>query len=155
NTLDFAKVQGWRAGDNPAIWKGDMEYKVPYTPSPLRLREAMPWPEVPAFIKELRLHQDIAPSAVALEFLIYTVARRGEVLGAVWSEFNLDDLALAPLVTVPIVWTIPGERMKTRKVYEKPKDHSVPLTARPLTLLQRRKEVSISPYVFTGRSKVE
>jgi integrase len=58
-------------------------------------------------------------SARALEFLILTAARPGEILGARWSEIEGD------------VWTIPGERMKGGK------PHRVPLSKRAVELLAR------------------
>ena len=44
-------------------------------------------------------------SARALEFAILTAARTGEVIGAKWSEIDLD----------AGVWTVPAERMKGGK----------------------------------------
>ena len=64
---------------------------------------AMPFAEVPAFMARLR-ERDSA-SARALEFLILTAARSGEVRGATWDEIDLDKK----------LWTIPGERMKAGK----------------------------------------
>jgi integrase len=48
---------------------------------------ALPFAEVPAFVKRLREQTGIA--ARALEFGILTAARTGEILGATWAEFNL------------------------------------------------------------------
>jgi integrase len=70
-------------------------------------------------MKELRKQEGIA--ARALEFLILTAARTGEVRGAVWREFNLADR----------LWVIPGERMKAGR------EHRVPLSDPALTILER------------------
>ncbi len=58
-------------------------------------------------------------AAKAMQLLILTAARTGEVIGAKWSEIDLQAR----------VWTVPGERMKARK------DHRVPLTTKALSLL--------------------
>jgi integrase len=67
----------------------------------------------------LRAQKGLA--AAALEFLILTAARTGEVLNARWDEINfLDHL-----------WTIPAERMKAGK------EHRVPLSEPALAVLKR------------------
>ena len=74
---------------------------------PLRRRarvqhfSAMPYTEVPAFMRELREQRGMA--ARALEFAILTAARTGEVLGAAWAEVDLE-FAL---------WVIPATRTKS------------------------------------------
>jgi integrase len=60
-------------------------------------------------------------SARALEFLILTGARTGEVIGATsWAEFDLE----------AGVWTVPGARMKGGR------QHRVPLCDRCITILR-------------------
>jgi len=70
-------------------------------------------------MKELRQQEGIA--ARALEFLILTAARTGEVLGAPWTEVD----------TKKAIWTIPGERMKAGR------EHRVPLSDPALTIVER------------------
>jgi integrase len=118
--LDFAKVQGWREGENPAAWDGNLEHALP-KPTAVRQVEhhaALPFAQVNDFIMQLRERRGIA--ARALEFLILTAARTGEVTGARWSEIDLDAR----------VWTIPAARMKAKK------DHRVPLSDRALEILR-------------------
>jgi len=79
---------------------------------------ALPVVDVPAFAAELRASTDNA--ARALEFLLLTAARSGEVLGAQWSEVDL----------AAKTWTIPAERMK------KGREHRVPLSDRAVTILE-------------------
>ena len=59
------------------------------------------------------------PDARALEFLILTAARTGEVIGAKWSEFELKAK----------VWTVPADRMKAGV------EHRVPLSDRAVEIL--------------------
>jgi integrase len=61
---------------------------------------ALPFKEAPAFMWRLREAEGIA--ARCLEFLVLTASRTSEALGAVWSEFDLDNAA----------WIVPAARMK-------------------------------------------
>jgi hypothetical protein len=99
--LDAAKAQALRAGENPARWRGHLSALLPRRGKHTRSHfAAMDYREVPAFLAELRLREGIA--ARALEFVILTAARSGEVLGATWQEFDLDNR----------LWIIPATRMK-------------------------------------------
>lgn len=84
---------------------------------------ALPYKAAPAFMARLRA----APGTAArcLEFAVLCAARTGEVLGAVWSEF---DLAAG-------VWVVPAERMKSSGK-DKPEPHTVHLSARALDVLK-------------------
>ena len=89
SVLDWATVRGYRNGDNPARWKGHLDHLLP-APSKVRKvehRRALPFSEMPDFMKQLRSKDGIA--ARALEFAIMTAARSGEVRGATWEEIDL------------------------------------------------------------------
>jgi integrase len=118
--LDYAKVHGWRTGENPARWKGHLENVLPARGKVQAVRHlpALPWREVGAFMAELNKQRGIV--ALALRFAILTVARTGEVIDAPWSEI---DLHVA-------VWTVPAERMKGGK------EHRVPLSDAALAALR-------------------
>ena len=73
-------------------------------------------------------------AARALEFLILTATRTGEVVGARWEEIDLQ------LQT----WTITAARMKGGK------EHRVPLSPRALELLSGLYEEADNPFVFIG-----
>jgi integrase len=92
----------------------------------------LPYAELPAFMAALTAREDVA--ARALEFLILTAARSGEAQGARWSEIDRKNK----------VWTIPAERMKTRK------EHKVPLSDQALALLERLPSVDANPHLFIG-----
>lgn len=116
--LDAAKARGWRTGENPARWRGHLDHLLPRRQKLQRGHQpAMPYEEVPAFVGRLRAREAVA--ARALEFLILTAARSGEVTGATWSEIDLGSK----------VWTIPGGRMKAGR------EHRVPLSARAIEIL--------------------
>ena len=73
--------------------------------------------------------------ALALEFLILTAARSGEVLGATWNEFDF----------APKVWMIPSERMKAGR------PHRVPLSGRAMAILENFAEFRTGDFVFPGQ----
>jgi integrase len=118
--LDAAKAKEFRSGDNPARWRGHLDHLLP---RPQKLarghHKAMPYKEVPAFIATLRTGDAVARDA--LEFLILTAGRSGEVLDASWSEIDL----------VGKVWTIPAARMKASK------EHRVPLSDAAIKILKK------------------
>jgi len=60
----------------------------------------MPYGDVPALVARLRELDGI--SARALEFLILTASRSGEVREATWDEIDLEKK----------IWSVPGDRMK-------------------------------------------
>ncbi len=132
--LDFARARGWREGENPARWRGHLDHLLP---PPSRVRRvahhsALDWRRAPAFVAELRGMPGLA--ARALELLILTAARSGEVRGARWREIDLD----------AAVWTIPAERTKARR------DHRVPLAPRAVALLRALPRFD-DTLVFPGR----
>lgn len=115
--LDWATVENWRKGDNPARWIGFLEHKLARPVAAVKHHASMHYRDVPQFIADLKLRP--ASSARALELLVLTACRSGEVRGAVWAELDL----------VSRVWTIPAERMKARK------EHRVPLTDRMIEIV--------------------
>lgn len=132
--LNAAKAQGLRTGDNPAQWRGHLDQMLPRRSKLSRGHHpALPYAEIPMFMKALRSR--VAAAARALEFLILTAARSGEVRHATWGEINLHDR----------VWTIPAARMKAKR------EHRVPLTPRMLTVLGAAAENPDS-LVFPNRS---
>lgn len=135
--LDYAKVKGWRTGENPALWRGHLKGALPSEKKALTRshHDAMPYADLPDFLPRVRAAEAMA--ARALEFLILTASRSGEVLGAKWDEIDLDSA----------VWTVPAERMTAGK------EHRVPLTTHALTILQALSDTRINDYVFPGQKK--
>lgn len=134
--LHFAKVRGWRSGENPALWRGHLKSILPARQRLTRGHHAaMPYAQVPVFVERLRGLE--AMSARALELLILTAARSGEVLEATWDEFDLDDG----------LWTVPAVRMKAGK------EHRVPLSKPALTIVKALHELRVSEFVFPGHAR--
>jgi integrase len=133
--LSWATVREYRAGDNPARWRGHLDNVLPKRSKvrAVKHHEALPYVEIPAFMAMLRDQNFI--SARALEFVILTATRTSETIGAEWSEFDLASK----------IWTIPGVRMKSGK------DHRVPLSDRALAILDALPREG--KFVFAGRKK--
>lgn len=132
--LEFAKVKGWRSGENPAAWRGNLRNLLPKRQKLQRGHQpAMPYVDVPAFMVRLRASEAMA--ARALEFTILTAARSGETIGAKWQEIDFDRK----------VWTVPAERMKGGET------HVVALSSVAVGLLQRLQEVHTrGDFIFAG-----
>src|SRR5215207_4880670 len=99
--LDAARARGLRTGENPARWRGHLDKLLSKRRKLTRGHHAaVPYSDVPAFMADLRKREAVA--ALALEFLILTASRSGEVLGAGSEEVD----------AAGKVWIVPPERMK-------------------------------------------
>jgi integrase len=118
--LDWAKVRGFRDGENPARWRGHLDHILPKKSriAVVEHLDALPYREASTFMTELRAQEGV--SARALEFSILTAARSGEIIGAQWDEIDLDTK----------LWTIPANRMKAKR------EHRVPLSDRAIEILE-------------------
>jgi integrase len=132
--LSWATTSGYRTGENPARWKGHLKNLLATINKSSRTKHhpSLPWNRIGAFIQALREREGI--SARAVEFCILTACRSGEIRGARWNEFDLEDK----------VWIIPAERMKAKR------EHQVPLSEAALNLLSSLKQLSKSDIVFAG-----
>ena len=132
--LDWAKARGYRAGENPARWRGHLENLLPKRSRVQRIEHhpALAYADVGAFMADLAKQNGVAP--LALQFLILTAARTSEIIGARWDEIDQGKG----------LWTIPAERIKTAK------EHRVPLSAPALAILKRMAETREGEFVFPG-----
>jgi integrase len=134
NVMDWATTRGYRSGDNPARWKGHLENLLPKSSKVKKVSHhaALPYQQMNEFICGLRQYDGV--SAMALEFLILTAARTGEVIGAMWKEIDLTSK----------IWTVPAERRKAER------EHRVPLSPRCIEILERAALIRQSDFVFPG-----
>lgn len=130
--LDWSYANGFRTSEAPmrSISKG-----LPRQPRKTGHFAALPHAEVSAFVKRLRA-RGLSSSRLALEALILTAVRSGEVRGARWSELD-DDLTL---------WTIPAEHMKAGA------EHAVPLSAQAAGVFRQAQALRIKgcDLIFPG-----
>jgi integrase len=134
--LDYAKANGLRSGENSASWRGHLALILPKRQKLSRGHHAaLPYADLPKFIAKLRDTESV--HALALEFLILTAGRSGEVLGATWHEIDTDAK----------IWIVPGGRMKAGI------EHRVPLTSRALAIIERMAEIRTGDLVFPGQTR--
>jgi integrase len=131
--IDYATPQ-YRDGDNPARWQ-ILKSKLPKREKIAKVEHhaALPYADIPAFMTDLRTRDSI--SAKALEITILCCLRTSEVLGAEWTEIDLD----------AGLWTIPPTRMKAGK------EHRIPLSKRALEILRDLASRREGNLVFPGQ----
>jgi integrase len=132
--IDFCKARGQFVGDNPARLDGHLSELLPKASKIQKVRHhpALPFEQIHHFVTTLR--EKGGTAALALEFLILTAARTGEVIGARWDEVELQNH----------VWTVPADRMKAGK------QHRVPLNARAVEILNTLKATATNRHIFPG-----
>ncbi|MEQ1881120.1 MAG: integrase arm-type DNA-binding domain-containing protein [Burkholderiales bacterium] len=89
---------------------------------------ALPYQEAPAFYKSLTTTEGV--SALALRFLMLTVARTSEVRLATFAEIEGD------------IWTLPPDRTKTNR------EHRIPLTDEAKRIVDECRKRSPNEYLF-------
>ena len=116
---DWARARKYVEGENPARLRGHLDKILAKTAKVKRVKHhaAVPYKQIATFIIKLRGRK--GSSALAMEFMILTAARTGEVRGARWQEIDFTTK----------VWTIPADRMKAGK------EHRVPICKRALEIL--------------------
>jgi integrase len=131
--LDFAG----RNGTNPAKWEGVLEHKLPKRNKRREVENfaALPWSDMPAFMRELRAIDGVV--ARALEFLTLTAARTGEILSARWSEIDWKAR----------LRTIPKQRVKNDA------GHLVPLSDAAIAVLRTMEAQRRGDRIFPGLNK--
>jgi integrase len=119
--FDHATESGLRVGDNPA---SVVKVKTPH--------EKVSYPSLKSrsdagdFMRRLLEYGGRRETIIAIQLLMLTGVRPGELRLASWHEFNFDDAT----------WSIPKERMKMRK------PHVVMLSKQALTLLKQLKTLT-------------
>jgi integrase len=132
--LDYAKVRGYRSGENPALWKGHLDHILPAKGNVVQVEHhaSLPYAQMSAFWPKLQAQDGMG--ARALELCILTATRTGDVLGAAWREIDMD----------ACLWVIPGKRMKAGA------EHRVPLSAPAIALLRKMAAIRRGDLVFPG-----
>ena len=118
--LDGARVRGWRAGENPARWRGHLAVLLPKLKTmQARHHAALDWRQMGAFMRYASEQRSMVWCCI--EFVTLTAARSGEVPGMRWREVDWQART----------WTVPAERMKAQR------EHRVPLSEPALELLRQ------------------
>jgi len=136
SVLDWCKARGYCKGDNPARLKGALGELLPKSQKIKKVEHhpAIPYRQINEFVNDLRKQGGTAP--LALEFMLLTAARTGEVVAAQWDEVDFDAQ----------VWVVPALRMKAGK------EHRIPLSTRALEILRVLQATKQNVFVFPGHS---
>ena len=132
--IDWAVAKGYR---DMALPMPVIDKALPKQRAKVRHHAALPYAELPVFYAYLREKETLG--RLALEAVILTAARSGEVRLATWTEFDLESAN----------WTIPAERMKAGR------EHVVPLSEPAVRLFERMKAYrrGDSDLVFPGSKR--
>jgi integrase len=138
--LDWARVRGYRSGENPARWRGHLDKLLPAKSKVRKAQHhpALPYNQIGSFVEDLRLCSGVA--ARALEFVIMCAIRTGDIIGnerdekppMKWTHVDLKER----------VWTIPSTKTDI--------EHRVPLSHAAVKLLTAMKALARSDIVFPG-----
>ena len=137
--FDWCKTSGYRSAENPARWRGCLEYLLP-KPSKTQKVENQPaldWRRVPDFMTELESEAGFAAKALKLSILCAMRSRETRLLR--WDEVDMSEKII----------TIPADRMKARR------EHRIPLSSEALKLLKGIERVEGEELVFPGRKHGE
>jgi integrase len=115
--FDAAILRNWRERASPCIGVaqalGGTAHRV------VHHHRALPYEQVPSFLRLLHASGARPETKIALEWLILTATRSGETRNATWSEID----------EARGIWTIPTSRMKGER------EHQVPLPPRCFEIL--------------------
>ena len=134
--LDWCKARGYCQGENPARLKGALGQLLPKSQKIKKVEHhpALPYQRANEFVLALRGKGGM--TSLALEFMLLTACRTGEVAAARWGEVDF----------VTNIWTIPAERMKAGR------EHRVPLCTRAIEILGLLKAKAQNDFVFPSHS---
>ena len=147
--LSWATVSGYRNGDNPARWKGNLSELLP---KPSKIAEKKRYPALQMYDAQrwwAELIQKDTIGAKALQFITLNASRSGEVRGMRWDELNMGqgktnlDTSSCDTAT-SATWIIPASRMKSKK------EHRVALTDESVALLRSLQQIKNCPLVFAS-----
>jgi integrase len=128
--MKWAIAQGYRP-DDPS---NAIEQALPKASRTVKHRKSIHYDEVASCLSVVQASQANASTKMAIELLILTATRSGEVRLATWPEI---DLARG-------IWTIPAERMKGKV------EHIVPLSTRAVEVLTAARGLGKGDLVFPG-----
>jgi len=136
--LNFARAKKLRSGENPALWRGNLDSLLPKPRkvAPVKHHEAVDVEAARAVFQSIRAMGSIG--ARCLECTILTACRSGESRGALWSEIDLERA----------LWTIPAQRMKMKR------DHRTPLSGAAIDLLRSTPKFDNTDLAFSSPQKV-
>ena len=140
--FSYARAR-YRMRENPAQWRDHLEHMLarPWDIAPVRHLSALPYPDAPDFLSELRLRRRKSVSKDALELILHTLARISMAVGAEWDEIIWEERK----------WAVPISRMKARRNVPYPNGRfEIPLSDSAIDLLLRLHKTRRGKYIFPG-----
>ena len=128
--MKWAIAQGFR-NDDPTL---TLNQVLPKPNRKTKHRASLPYEDVTACLESVRLSDAMLSTKLAIELLVLTATRSGEVRLADWSEVD----------HVAKTWTIPAERMKMKE------KHVIPLSDLALKVLEQAKALGNAGLIFPG-----
>lgn len=140
NILDWAKVKGYRSGDNPARWQGHLQHTLaaPQEVASKQHYPALPYERMSEFLRDLRGRNGV--SARALEFAILTASRVGPVRSATWAQVDEEE----------DMWITPAVSMKGKR--SQAREHRTPLSTRLKEILSSLPRAGGDSLIFPSQS---
>ena len=134
--MKWAIAKGWRH-DNPTA---DISQALPKQTQKVQHRKSLHYNDVTHCLDVVRASGATDAAKLALELIVLTACRSGEVRRAYWSEISLDKAE----------WTIPAQRMKAGHA------HRIPLSGRAVEVLESAKALGdgtglVFPSLTTGK----
>jgi integrase len=128
--MKWAIAQGYRT-DDPTLALNQVLPKPNRKP---KHRASLPYTDVSECLSVIKHSDAMLSTKLAIELLVLTATRSGEVRLANWSEVDL----------YAKTWTIPAERMKMKE------EHIIPLSDRALDVLHQAKALGDNSLIFPG-----
>lgn len=127
--LDWAAARDYRTNHDPHLWD-QVARALPKTKDIKKSKhfEACPYPDIHSALASIKQSGATDVAKLALEFIVLTAARSGEVRGARWSEIDFEGKR----------WIIPPARMEASR------EHRVPLSERAIEILKLRRNAAKS-----------
>ena len=128
--MKWAIAQGLRTDDPTAA----LNQVLPKPNRKVKHRATLPYADVSNCLETVKQSDAMTSTKLAIELLVLTATRSGEVRLADWGEFDLDAK----------IWTIPAERMKMKE------EHIIPLSDRALAVIEQAKALGDHGLIFPG-----
>jgi len=132
NILDYATTLGMREGNNPAVWRGNLNTVLPAPTKVHKVKShsAVLYSELHGFLQELKLRKGVG--ARSLEFIILTGSRTRPLLMARWEDIDFEN----------DIWNCPEGNMKSGKFFR------IPLSEPAMKIVNNQKKHSRGEYIF-------
>ena len=128
--MKWAIAQGFRS-DDPTLALNQVLPKQNRKP---KHRASLPYTEVTECLNVIKNSDAMLSTKLAIELLVLTATRSGEVRLADWSEIDFDNKT----------WCIPAERMKMKE------EHVIPLSDRAVHILKEARALGNYGLIFPG-----